>query len=360
MTRDASFGIIKIENMKKQANLRFLSEGAFKGLVKGLIKASAVYGTVVRDGFPVYARVSDPDELDLSMRPTALSAKEFLFPQRETLLRFDREAGTHEPVMEAADQVIIGLHPCDIHAISLMDRVFANGVPDANYLKRRGHTVIIGTECVPDDYCFCASVGTMTVEEGFDIFLHKIKNGYLARTATDRGKKLLAKASTRPATGKETAGLEGFLKKKESSFKVRLDAPKEDLPGIYARSDESGVWDKIGAICYGCGSCNNVCPTCYCFDVVDTVKADLIHGERVRVWDGCTLEDFAKVAGGHNFRKTRAERLRHRFNRKFRYLSDVFNALFCVGCGRCSRTCLVKINIAEVTNELIREQKGGR
>ena len=86
--------------------------------------------------------------------------------------------------------------------------------------------------------------------------------------------------------------------------------------------------------------------------------ANLKDGVRARVWDGCTLEDFAKVAGGHNFRKTRAERLRHRFNRKFRYLTDRFGALFCVGCGRCSRTCLVKINIAQTTNELIAEAKG--
>jgi sulfhydrogenase subunit beta (sulfur reductase) len=75
------------------------------------------------------------------------------------------------------------------------------------------------------------------------------------------------------------------------------------------------------------------------------------------VWDACTLEDFAKVAGGHNFRKTRGERLKHRFNRKFNYLTDRFGSLFCVGCGRCSRTCLVRINISVVTNDLAIEYK---
>jgi sulfhydrogenase subunit beta (sulfur reductase) len=98
-----------------------------------------------------------------------------------------------------------------------------------------------------------------------------------------------------------------------------------------------------------------VCPTCYCFDVRDEMQTDLKTGERVRVWDACTLEDFSKVAGGHSFRSSRSARLRHRFNRKFNYLADRFDALFCVGCGRCSRTCLVEINIAKVTNELIRE-----
>ncbi|MBI5344370.1 MAG: 4Fe-4S dicluster domain-containing protein [Deltaproteobacteria bacterium] len=42
----------------------------------------------------------------------------------------------------------------------------------------------------------------------------------------------------------------------------------------------------------------------------------------------------------------RAVRLRHRFNRKFNYLTGRFGALFCTGCGRCSRACLMKITIS--------------
>lgn len=333
---------------------RYLPKKGFKDLVKGLIEDFKVYGTVDKDGFAAYARLKRPDDLVLSKTPTALSAKEFLFPQKETLLKFNMEKGTHEEVVEAEDQVMIGLHPCDIHAIALMDRVFSCGTGDVNYLSRREKTVIVGTECMPDDYCFCSSLGTTAVEEGFDIFLHELKGGFLVRTATERGRMLLSRyARLERAKESQVKELEAFRKKRDESFKVRLNASPEELPGVYARSDDSPVWDRIGSICYGCGSCNNVCPTCYCFDVRDEVRPNLREGERVRTWDGCTLEDFAKVAGGHNFRKTRAERLRHRFNRKFRYLTGAFNTLFCVGCGRCSRTCLVKINIAEVTNELI-------
>lgn len=335
---------------------RYLPKKEFKNLVKGLMEDFKVYGTINKEGFPVYSRLDRFEELVLAKTPTAMSAKEFLFPQKETLLKFNMKQGTHEEVIEADDQVIIGLHPCDIKAIALMDRIFAYGSADSNYLARRAKTVIIGTDCMPDKYCFCSSLGNSEVDGGFDIFLNEVKGGYLTRTATERGAMLLAKyADTRKATALQVKELEKLLKKKEESFIAKLDAPASDLPSIYAGADNSPVWEKIGAICYGCGSCNNVCPTCYCFDVRDEVRPNLTDGERVRVWDGCTLEDFSKVAGGHNFRKTRADRLRHRFNRKFRYLTGVFDALFCVGCGRCSRTCLVKINITEVTNELISE-----
>ncbi len=342
----------------------FLSNKDFRKLVEGLLGSFTVYGTVEKDahlsapvgnGFPAFGRIARFKDLALGQTPTFLSAKEFLFPPRETLLRFNIEKKTFETAVEAVGQVIIGLHSCDIHAMSLMDRVFAYGTPDANYLARRSKTIVIGADCMPDRFCFCKSIGTMNVDAGFDIFLHKVENGFLVRVGTDRGKALLSKYSkVRKPAAKELKEREAFRKKREDSFTAHIDAPAHELPEIYSKSDESPVWEKIGSICTGCGSCNNVCPTCWCFDVLDEMKANLKDGERVRVWDGCTLEDFAKVAGGHNFRRTRADRLRHRFNRKFNYLTGKFGALFCVGCGRCSRTCLVRINISEVTNELIR------
>jgi len=343
--------------MKNIEQIKYLTDAGFKRLVKGLVGDYRVFGTVDKDGFPAWGPISSFDELQLFKGPTHLSAKEFFFPQRETLVRFNRRDHTHEQVVEAQEQVLIGMHSCDIHALSLMDRVFEYGTPDVNYLARRKKTIIIGADCVPDDYCFCSSVGTMTVDSGFDLFIYRLKKGVLVRVGTKRGANLLERyAGGRPASMSQILEKERREAVRLVSFKTRLDAPPTALPEIYAASDDSPVWDRIGAICYGCGSCNNVCPTCYCFDVKDEVKADLVEGERVRVWDACTLEDFAKVAGGHNFRKTRGARLRHRFNRKFRYLSDRFDSLFCVGCGRCSRTCLVKINIARVTNELIRER----
>jgi ferredoxin len=340
---------------------RFLSKASFKALLSALIEDYDVYGTVKKDGFPAFGEIERPSDLVLGQAPTHLSAKGFFFPPKETLLRFDLNDGaadndTHQAVVEARDQVIIGLNACDIHALNLMDRVFSYGTPDANYLARRSRTVVIGADCMPDCFCFCDSMGTGAVEEGFDLFLYRVKSGFLVRSGSDKGRDLLSgKCRTRKAAAAELKELKRARSRWERSFKTRIDAAPSELPRIYSASDESPVWDRIGAICYGCGSCNNVCPTCYCFDVRDEMKTNLKAGERVRVWDACTLEDFSKVAGGHSFRSSRSARLRHRFNRKFNYLADRFDALFCVGCGRCSRTCLVEINIAKVTNELIRE-----
>ncbi|MCL4536589.1 MAG: 4Fe-4S dicluster domain-containing protein [Nitrospirae bacterium] len=107
--------------------------------------------------------------------------------------------------------------------------------------------------------------------------------------------------------------------------------------------------------CLACGNCTNVCPTCYCFDIIDEIELDMKTGRRYRRWDSCQLEPFAKVAGGENFRKERSARQRHRYYRKFRYPVSKFARFFCTGCGRCSRTCMAKINLKDVLSALLKE-----
>jgi ferredoxin len=118
--------------------------------------------------------------------------------------------------------------------------------------------------------------------------------------------------------------------------------------------EEHPVWAERAQLCHSCGSCNLVCPTCYCFDVQDDVGWDLQNGTRSRRWDGCLLSDFALVAGGHNFRHRREQRYRHRYYRKGKYLWDRMGQIACVGCGRCITACTTKIaNPVDVYNALV-------
>jgi ferredoxin len=87
---------------------------------------------------------------------------------------------------------------------------------------------------------------------------------------------------------------------------------------------------------------------------------DLASGRRLRTWDGCQLRSFALVAGGHNFRADRADRFRHRYYRKAKYVPEKIGEIACVGCGRCITSCVSKIaNPPEVYNALLVE-KGQR
>jgi ferredoxin len=99
-------------------------------------------------------------------------------------------------------------------------------------------------------------------------------------------------------------------------------------------------------------------PNVLLFDVKDNPDLSLEHGERIRTWDGCLLEDFAKIASGENFRATRPTRYRHRYFKKGKYLFDRFGFVSCVGCGRCSSNCLPDIaNPVNLFNDMYVESR---
>ncbi len=138
-----------------------------------------------------------------------------------------------------------------------------------------------------------------------------------------------------------------------------FDFSPELIPELLKDSyGKSGFWEKHSEKCLACGSCVLVCPTCYCFDVKDNPDLTLEAGERIRTWDGCLLEDFAKIASGENFRATRPTRYRHRYFKKGKYLYDRFGFVSCVGCGRCSSNCLPNIaNPVDLFNDMYHEMQ---
>jgi L-lactate utilization protein LutB len=70
--------------------------------------------------------------------------------------------------------------------------------------------------------------------------------------------------------------------------------------------------------------------------------------ERIRCWDSCAGEVYRRIAGGHNPREAKGERLRNRFLCKFYYFSEQYGPTACTGCGRCIQSCPVNIDITEV------------
>jgi sulfhydrogenase subunit beta (sulfur reductase) len=182
-----------------------------------------------------------------------------------------------------------------------------------------------------------------------------IGDRYVVAIGSKKGDALLAenarcsRAGRRDVKAREEARekVVDLCAKQEASFTA------EELPDLLEKGESHGVWEDKGDKCLSCGSCVMVCPSCYCFDVGDDVELNLVDGHRWRQWDGCVLEDFAKVATGENFREARVARYRHRFYRKGQYLFKRFGAPACVGCGRCVKACLPDIaNPVAVYNAL--------
>ncbi len=331
-----------------------LTKENIKGLVSELMKSYRVVAPVKKETRFDFCEIEKFEDIRMDYDTTILPPKKHLSPPVETLLKFKRSENKAEPVFDNTPVALFGLHPCDIKAIRHLDQAFSeNNNYDRHYLAKREKSLIIGLECQPYDYCFCSSVGSTFAKDGFDIMLTPAGDSYFAEAGSKKGEEILKSIQAKPAQESDAKKAEQFRAEKEKKIvrkfnKVNASTVKE----LMEKTWDHKHWKELEERCLACGSCNLVCPTCFCFDVQDDVSLNLNDGERKRLWDGCMLVDFAKVAGGENFREHRSQRIRHRINRKMNYLYDRFNSPTCVGCGRCVRACTVKIDPVEIVNEL--------
>jgi sulfhydrogenase subunit beta (sulfur reductase) len=346
-----------------RTRLWVVAKATMPALLARWAEGHEVFGPVAAgDGHFEFARIEEERDLRLDYNTSILPPKKVLLPQREALFSF-RQGATPpgaggidaQPVLDDRPRVLAGIHTCDLHAFRLLDAVFASGQQDEHYRARRGATRVISVECLApcDSHAFCKSMNTLSATDGFDLHMVDLGDAYAIQVGTAAGEALLGDGNgIRPAAEADFAALNRILAEKWPRFPYRLDFDGEELPSLMALSYKSPLWRELGERCLACGACNLVCPTCYCFNVLDEVALDGTSGERVRTWDSCQLDEFARVATGENFRETRAQRQRHRFFRKGKYIPDVHGELGCVGCGRCARACLVHITPVEVWNGL--------
>jgi sulfhydrogenase subunit beta (sulfur reductase) len=299
-----------------------------------------------------------------SYTPTVTPPVKQLIPAQEELLCFKKNTDGKTEVLLPLDtsfRVLAGVRPCDLKGIFLMDLFFREGTPDAYYLTRRENTAIIGYACTApcNERAFCAAVDSLNHSDGADVFVTPLAgNDLLVEIKTDLGQKLAAKAGFQPCDDGQSKK-EAAVKSMPKPFGRTLPVGVPDITKIVAGKYQSPVWEKHVTRCFSCGTCNLVCPTCYCFDVADDLNLDVASGNRTRTWDGCMLPHFSLVAGGHNFRPEPSARQRHRINRKFTYLPEKYGkGAVCVGCGRCGRQCTSSIDIYDIVSDLI--QEGGR
>jgi len=318
-----------------------------------------VVGAKRKDGKYAFGKLAAANELCLDYDTTLLPPKMYLFPQKETLIKFElgKEAKV-EPVIEAKPIILLGVHPYDIKAIELLDAAFSTTNLDINYLSRREKATIIGVDCLnPNPNAFCPSLGTAITETGFDLMLTDIGDSYVVAIGSKKREKLLKRyAETTEATQSELAQRDQQRQKALTKYKVTLNASLKELPQLLEKSWNNPLWKERGEKCLSCGSCVMVCPTCFCFDVQDDVALNLKEGERYRQWDACMLVDFAAVAGGGNFRKDKESRFRHRMYRKGKYVWERLGRLGCVGCGRCALACLAEIASPAETFNILKEE----
>ncbi|MCK4887325.1 MAG: 4Fe-4S dicluster domain-containing protein [Planctomycetes bacterium] len=334
-----------------------LSKDDFQSFITRLISTERAYGIQTKDEAFDFAPLEAAEDLRLDYDVSLQPPKKYFQPPVETLLDFE-VGGAFKSVIDNEPFVLIGVHPYDMIAINQMDELFSQDNYDTHYMTRRKNATIIAVDVVtPSKNVFASSMNTATVDKGFDILLTDIGDSYVIEAATDKALTLIAGAENIIDATKDDLDARQKIWDKNSKGlnKHELKCKPSYLPKLLDKAYDHPVWEEKAKTCFACGSCNQVCPTCYCFNVFDEVDWDIKKGQRKREWDGCLLSGFTKVAGEHEFRDKQADRFRHRLYRKGKYVpAKIGGQIACVGCGRCVNGCLPGIaNPVDIYNRLV-------
>ncbi|MDH5362810.1 MAG: 4Fe-4S dicluster domain-containing protein [Aigarchaeota archaeon] len=334
-----------------------MAEEDLDRFVRSASEGFSVFGPKKKDVTHVFGEIKSGREMDLKYRTTILPPKKIFHPPRETLFYFSRKKGfsIDQVRKESRKVLLLGVHACDLNAILRLDKFFTEEFRDALYLDRRKSSAIVALNCTEiGENCFCHSMGTGPESSaGFDLSMTDLGDRYLAEIGTDLGRRLLHPLELPRADRRDFEEKDSRLANAKKKFKKFVD--KEGLANAAAESFDHPIWRELAEIDLSCGSCSLVCPTCYCYDVLDQIDLSLSNGERLRELDSCQLLEYASVAMGGNFRGERKDRMRQWMLCKLRYTGKEHGFSGCVGCGRCIGACTVHIDITQVAVRI----KGG-
>jgi ferredoxin len=335
---------------------KFLKEEDITGWLDELSRLNSVL-VPTQDGDAIAFRPFDKEkDLRLNRQATA-PPKEAVFPQTETLLRFeyrkdpiDLSRMSVEVQETISDQkvIVFGSRPCGARGFTIYDRVYnAENIKDPYFKARRENTTFVSLACTrPENTCFCNSVGSGPSDPtGSDLLMVPVDGGYVVEAVTQKGEALLGNGWFSDA-GEKAKEAEKIKKEavEKMGMPLELEGASQKILGLF---DNPSFWEDVSAKCISCGACTYLCPTCYCFNITD--ESSDLSGERIRTWDNCMSYLFTLEGSGHNPRPTKAHRLRNRVGHKFSYYPDIHEGIIaCCGCGRCIKSCPVSVDIREI------------
>lgn len=290
-----------------------------------------------------YDEVSTVEEIEFKEK-SHYPVKEVITPITQTLYYFTEDE-FRESSIGHNKKILIFARPCDINAQRRQDMIYLhNGNFEDTFYKRiRERVKFICIECVDGfDTCFCVSMNSnktddysLAVRFNESSLLFDVKDKEFSKFFNDK---------------KEEEFELKFIEENEAKVTIPEINDKE----ILIKLKNHPMWNEYNKRCLGCGSCTIACSTCSCYTTRDIVYDSLGKiGERRRVQASCHIDGFDEMAGGHNFRTTKADKMRYKVLHKIHdYKAQFGDEHMCVGCGRCTDRCPEHISITATINKV--------
>lgn len=287
-----------------------------------------------------------------AIKPSLFTPKEKLWqcePSTDGRLTFKT------PDLESHPIAFFGVRACDVAALKIHDQHFLQQeFVDPYYQARRENSFIVAVNCSqPASTCFCHSTGDGPfVDNGFDIALTELDDGFLCKSGTEKGEKILNAIEIHSATAEQ-------LSQEQKIFDHAKDQQRQ-LPDIDIQKKlleelNNEAWDEIAKRCLSCGNCTAVCPTCFCHSETETAELDGKLSTHYREWDSCFTQGHSYIHG-ITIRAETSQRYRQWLTHKFSTWHEQYGRSGCVGCGRCITWCPVGIDVIESIVEVCGEK----
>jgi formate hydrogenlyase subunit 6/NADH:ubiquinone oxidoreductase subunit I len=306
-------------------------------------------------GDSIFADFSE-ESFTLDYKKPPLPPKSVFLPHTEVI--FTVENGQFKETVTAHNVVLFGIRSCDMMGILQCTSFMTRDRNDIYYSTKNAVAITVVMACPgpQNETCFCTTTFSGPVaHKGFDLLFYDTGESFIIQTGSKRGDDILMSG---PLSDIDNAvarrKIETFTKQAVENIPV-VDEITEAMTRLESGNVDEKTWEHFGKKCIACGGCAFVCPTCTCFNVYDH-ESSPGHGIRARAWDACLYGGFTREASGHNPRATQASRLQRRHEHKLLYYNDADiqgGLCGCVGCGRCSDYCPVRIGTLEVAKALV-------
>lgn len=290
-----------------------------------------------------YDEVSTVEEIEFKEK-SHYPVKEVITPITQTLYYFTEDE-FRESSIGHNKKILIFARPCDINAQRRQDMIYLhNGNFEDTFYKRiRERVKFICIECVDGfDTCFCVSMNSNKTDD-YSLAVRFNESSLLFDVKDEEFSKFFSDKTE-----------EEFELKFIEENEAKVTIPEINDKEILIKLKNHPMWDEYNKRCLGCGSCTIACSTCSCYTTRDIVYDSLGKiGERRRVQASCHIDGFDEMAGGHNFRTTKADKMRYKVLHKIHdYKAQFGDEHMCVGCGRCTDRCPEPISITATINKV--------
>jgi len=324
--------------------MKVITQNQLHDFLHSLATEYDVFGPVaLHDGTLSLGQLeSEPFKLLSGIIPLRISS--IFFPHSSQVLTIS-DGRVDVPQTAAKPILVIGLTDKDLEALEFTDNVFLTGCRDELYHQNRSSSIVIGVSgrsCVNGEFSKIAG-GKCDIE--------LINNGenFVVYPYSEQGKLLSDRIDSEDCV----ISIEALQQESDSLIEPDKDIILKASELLLQNKVSDEFWSNIANQCIECTSCNNVCPTCTCFDMYDVSQKNKVT--RYRQWDSCLLSGFMREASGHNPLGDQASRARRRIHHKLAADVQRWGKISCFLCGRCDDICPTGLGMKAVARDIVEQ-----